>query len=133
MAIGEWEPETNSEKPQDIDHSMLQRFIELIRDGHLEDLADHLSGSDRSGGAFLMKLEQPSWDFAEQYSDEEIEHLIRFFTLAEQHVSGWQGGKRSPVIWLVKILKKRQAFAAELSSWIKSHTDNRYLPYGSIF
>jgi len=89
MAIGVWEPESKSEEPQPIDLSQLQRFIQLVRDGHLEDLDNHLSGSDRPAGAFLMKLEQPSWELAEQFSDEEIEHLIRFFTLAEQHISGW--------------------------------------------
>lgn len=133
MAIGVWEPESQSEKPQQMDLSLLQRFIQLVRDGHLADLDKHLSGSDRPAGAFLMKLEQSSWDFAEQFTDEEIEHLIRFFTQAERHISGWQGGKRSPVIWLVKILRKRQAFTPQLNSWIKSNTDNRYLPYGSVF
>lgn len=131
MAIGVWEPETNSEKPQQIDLSMLQRFMQTVRDGNLEDFDSHLSGSDRSAGAFLMKLEQSSWKLAEQFDDEEIEHLIRFFTLGEKRISGWQGGKRSPVIWLVKILKERQVFSPELRSWIKSNTDNRYLPYGS--
>jgi len=132
MAIGVWDPDSNSEKPQQIDLFMLQRFIQIARDEHLHDLDSHVSGSDRSSGAFLMKLEQSSWQLAEQLADEEIEHLIRFFTLAEKHISGWQGGKRSPVIWLVKILKERQVFTSDLRSWIKNNTDNRYLPYGSV-
>jgi hypothetical protein len=112
---------------------MLQRFIQLVRDGHLVDLDGQLSGTEQSAGAFLMKLDQSSWEVAEQFSDEEIEHLIRFFTLAEKCISGWQAGKKSPVIWLVKIMKKRQSFSADLRSWIKSNTDNRYLPHGSVF
>ena len=133
MAIGVWDPDSNSEKPRPIELGLLQRYIQLARDEHLEDIVSHLNDSDKSAGAYLMKLEQSSWELAEQFPDEEIEHLIRFFTVAERHISGWQGGKRSPVIWLVKILKKRQVFNPELRNWIKSNTDNRYLPYGSVF
>ena len=132
MAIGVWEPDSGSEKPREIERSMLQRYIELARTEQHEDIASHLNGSDRSAGAYLMKLEQSSWELAEQFTDEEIEHLIRFFTLAERQISGWEGGKRSPVIWLVKILKERQAFRPELRNWIKKNTENRYLPYGSV-
>jgi hypothetical protein len=132
MAIGVWEPDSGSEKPQEIELSMLKRYIQLARDEGHEDVASHLNGSDRSAGAYLMKLEQSSWELAEQFTDDEIEHLIRFFTLAERQISGWEGGKRSPVIWLVKILKKRQVFEPELRNWIKSNTENRYLPYGSV-
>jgi hypothetical protein len=35
------------------------------------------------------------------------------------------------VIPLVKMLKERGDFDADLRKWIKSNTKNRYLPYGS--
>ena len=30
-------------------------------------------------------------------------------------------------------VRRRDAFDDDLRRWIKAHTDNRYLPYGSIF
>ena len=44
---------------------------------------------------------------------------------------GWEAGKKNPVIYLVRILKDRDGFDPELRKWIKTNTDNRYLPYGS--
>jgi hypothetical protein len=84
----------------------------------------------RLGG--LMKLDAAAWAFAEQLTDEEVVTLIRFFTRAEMELPGWEAGKRSPVIPLVKILKSRDGFGADLRKWIKSNTDNRYLPNGSV-
>ena len=43
----------------------------------------------------------------------------------------WEAGNKSPVIPLVKILKERGDFEADLRKWIKSNTKNRYLPNGS--
>ena len=57
--------------------------------------------------------------------------LIRLFTLAER-LPGWEAGARSPVIPLAAELKKRGEFPADLTAWIKSRTDNRFLPYGSL-
>ena len=45
---------------------------------------------------------------------------------------GWDGGVRSPVIYLVKLMKERGLFTPELRKWIKKNTDNRYLPNGSV-
>lgn len=57
--------------------------------------------------------------------------LIRFFTLAEQ-LPGWESGARSPVIPLARALKARGDYPDDLTAWIKAHTDNRFLPYGSL-
>ena len=65
-------------------------------------------------------------------SDEELIGLVRFFTLAEMQLPGWDGGKQSPVIYLVRILKQRGAFTPMLRQWVKANTDNRYLPNGAL-
>ena len=57
--------------------------------------------------------------------------LVKLFTLAER-LPGWEAGARSPVIPLVAELRKRDEYPADLTVWIKSHTDNRFLPYGSL-
>ena len=61
----------------------------------------------------------------------ELESLIRLFTLAER-LPGWSAQAKSPVIPLARELKARGGYPEALSGWIKSHTDNRFLPYGSL-
>ncbi|MEM8767035.1 MAG: hypothetical protein AAGE43_06310 [Pseudomonadota bacterium] len=57
--------------------------------------------------------------------------LIRLYTLAEI-LPGWESGAKSPVIPLAAELKKRGAYPDDLTAWIKSNTENRFLPYGSL-
>ena len=61
-----------------------------------------------------------------------LEALARFFTLAETRLPGWEAGARSPVIALARELRRRGSMTPELGAWIKAHTDNRFLPYGSL-
>ena len=58
--------------------------------------------------------------------------LVRLFTLAEERLAGWDAAARSPVIELVRELKARDAYPADLTSWIKANTTNRFLPHGSL-
>jgi len=57
--------------------------------------------------------------------------LIRLFTLAER-LPGWESGARSPVIPLARLLKSRGDYPEDLTAWIRAHTSNRFLPYGSL-
>lgn len=133
MAIGVWEPGGGKEAPpREVELDELRRFVQLARDGGLEDLPRALTSDELSKGAGLMKLEQEAWQVAEELPDDEIELLVRFFTRAEMELPGWEGGRRSPVVWLVKILRARDAFTPELRRWIKENSDNRFLPYGSV-
>ena len=68
---------------------------------------------------------------AESLASEELVALIHLFTVAES-LPGWEAGARSPVILLAAELKKRGEYPLPLTAWIKSHTDNRFLPYGSL-
>ena len=79
-----------------------------------------------------MKSGGEVWKEAEVLSDTDIRRLIVFFTLAERQLSGWEAGRLSPVIDLVRILKQRGSFQPELRKWIKANTDNRYLPNGAV-
>ena len=78
-----------------------------------------------------MNQDASAWQSAEDLSADDLVSLVRFFTLVEAGVSGWEAGRKSPVIPLVRFLKARDAFTPELRRWVKSNTDNRYLPYGS--
>ena len=80
-----------------------------------------------------MHLDASHWDqVAASHSDDDLLHLIRFFTLAE-NLPGWEAGETSPVIPLAKTLRQRgMKLDKELLRWIRSVNNNRYLPYGPL-
>ena len=127
MAIGVWEPQ----KSFDISEASLRALAASYGAGQSETLSDFLDDATITTSAMLMKQEAAAFDVAAGLDDGELDDLIRFFTLAEMQLPGWEGGKKSPVIYLVRILKARDAFSSDLRKWIKANTDNRYLPNGS--
>ncbi len=64
--------------------------------------------------------------------DEQLVALIRLFTLGESHWSAWKAGDASPVIPLAAELRRRGGYPADLTTWIRAHSDNRFLPYGNL-
>ena len=125
MAIDVWEPQ----KPLSIDEALLQELAGVYRRG--ETLAEQLDELWVKDKMQLMHQEADAFRAAQNLSDDVLADLIRFFTLAEMQLPGWEAGKKNPVIYLVRILKDRDGFDPELRKWIKTNTDNRYLPYGS--
>ncbi len=69
---------------------------------------------------------------ASALSVDDLHALIRLFTKGEKEIPGWEAGAKSPVVPLVRELKQRGIFTAELASWIKANSDNRFLPHGSL-
>ena len=128
MTIGVWEPQS----PSCLTLSHIQSVLSVVKDIEMNELASTLDDSFITSNSRLMHLDKPSWQEATHLSFVEIEVLIRFFTLAEMQLPGWDGGNRSPVIYLAKILKTRGEFSTELKKWVKANTDNRYLPNGSV-
>lgn len=125
---GVWEPTPSVS----VSRELLDQYLGFSQNLELTALDKCFPEAELGTGAKLMKLQASDWQVAEQLSDQELEQLVRFFTLAEMQLSGWDAGKTSPVIYLVKMLKKRGAFAPELKKWIKANTDNRFLPNGAI-
>ncbi|MCY4094113.1 MAG: hypothetical protein OXG05_03185 [Gammaproteobacteria bacterium] len=72
------------------------------------------------------------WSFSATESDATIEAWIKVLTLVERDFNGFEAGSRSPVLTLIKVLRTRNALSGNLFVWIKSHTENRFLPYGSL-
>ena len=125
MAIDVWEPQ----KPLSIDEALLQELAGVYPRG--ETLAEQLDEPWVKDKMQLMHQEADAFRAAQNLSDDVLADLIRFFTLAEMQLPGWEAGKKNPVIYLVRILKDRDGFDPGLRKWIKTNTDNRYLPYGS--
>lgn len=131
MAVGSWTPSgDNSVK---LDESVLKRWLIVAEQG-LEDLNSQMKAEDISNYSHWMTLDKGPWvAVATTFSNEELLLLMKFFTVAEEQLSGWQAGAKSPVVWLGKVLKTRNAFPdTEFIGWIKAHTNNRFLPYGDI-
>ena len=127
MAIDVWEPQ----QPLTVTAERLSELAAQMADADDGNLAGILGEEGVKRDAGLMTQPEENWSVAESLPDGDIVALVRFFTLAEMQLTGWEAGKRSPVIPLVKILKARSAFTPELRKWIKASTDNRYLPNGA--
>ena len=129
MSIEVWDP-AGPEKGRSIDMGLLEKFLEVAR-GAESVSGELLKSAGLDSGEWIMNQDASAWQSAEDLSTDDLVSLVRFFTLVEARVSGWEAGRKSPVIPLVRLLKARDAFTPELRKWIKSNTDNRYLPYGS--
>ena len=134
MSIGSWDPDANAAAQQvALAPETLQRFIHYSQNeqlSELETLIDSAEGQVLSG---LMKVDHRQWAIAvDTLGDEDIIHLIRFFTIAEK-LPGWEAGAESPVIPLAKTLRKRgQRLDKALLMWLREVSDNRFLPYGPL-
>lgn len=128
MSLGTWTPAETA--PQPPSNDTLKQAATLGQN------ADHFPAQTPNGlGELQSWMKQPhsQWQpVLEPLETDTLINLVRFFTLAEQRWAGWEAGDKNPAIWICKVLKPRGAFPdAELTRWIKDHTDNRFLPYGN--
>jgi len=134
MAIGSWDPNAKqTEQLFDIERANLDAYIELSRTKKLNELPTLLSSNLQQNQAACMRLSKDQrFSTAESLSDDEIEHLMRFFTIAEQ-LPGWEAGANSTVSWLGKVVKQRgTGVNRELVVWLKSNSKNQFLPHGAL-
>jgi hypothetical protein len=96
--------------------------------------AEVLDLSELEVARFAALSSHPDWaqKAGEIEADATLESLIRIFTLGEMQYSSWVADDKSPVIALVRELKRRGSFDPALTRWIKAHTSNRFLPHGSL-
>ena len=131
MVTGVWEPAPSASGPTP-DDALLARLVVISQAADAEAGLLQVSAQDTDELRGLMKLPAEAWHVAEGLGSDDLIRLIRFFTLAEMQLPGWDAGKTSPVIPLVKVLKARNEFSADLRRWVKANTDNRYLPNGAV-
>ena len=114
-----------------MDAGTLERLLVAGRSLELEDFG--LSSLDVQRLAPLVRDGSVDWRaLAAGLSDVDLEVLVRLFTLGEGRFPAWESGARSPVIPLVAEMKARGTYPKTLTAWIKAHTGNRFLPYGSL-
>jgi hypothetical protein len=134
MSLGTWEPDADADSPTPPpDREQLQRFIDISRGDRLAQLETLLGGDESQRLAGLMRVDHALWtQLAGTLSGEELQHLIRFFAVAEA-LTGCEAGAQSPVIPLARALRKRgEKLPRELLQWLKQVSDNRFLPYGPL-
>lgn len=129
MTTGTWTPDATAPTPPDA--AVLAQAAELGQ-ADAEQFPDQPL-TELSALQPWMRRQQADWaGLLSALDSATLVGLVRFFTLAEHHWAGWEGRDRNPVVWLCKELKTRGEFPdADLTRWIKDHTDNRFLPYGN--
>ena len=133
MTTGTWDPSSKaSTLSVSIDSALLQRFLLVVENDQLSDLANNIDEQDRSQFA-LMQADLTAWKNAlTDYNEAQLIALIRFFTLVEMALPEWAAGAKSPVISINKILKSRgHKLEKDMLLWIKQNSDNRFIPNGS--
>ena len=142
MSVESFDPGAQATQLTD---AALQRLLELssalldedVQDGTIDrsivERKMGLTDLEQASMAGLMTAPADSWQSAvEPLQSRQIESLVRFLTLAEEAIGGWQAGDKSPVIALVKVLKSRSSYDRSLTRWIKANSSNRFLPHGSL-
>ena len=124
--VGVWQPDDPA-----VDASTLLRLAEAA--DQLDHAALGLSAQQVREWAALMKYPHELWaPLFTNEPDARLVRLVKFFTLAEMRLPGWEAGARSPVIAIVAELRRRKVYPKELTAWIKANTTNRFLPHGSV-
>ncbi len=112
------------------DAALADQLLSLVQDCHL---AEELTVQADQAAAFASLAAHNGWAaHMRTLSDDQLKDLICVFTLGEAQFPAWQAGDKSPVIIAVRELKDRGTYPVELTRWIKSHTDNRFLPHGNL-
>lgn len=133
MSVGAWEPESKTVTAE-LDKNLLEGLLNTVRDQALNDLPTVLSTEQKQQGAALMKLPASVWlDAAQAFSNEDVLTLMKFFTLAEMQLEGWEAGDKSPVIGLNKAYKQRgEKLDKTLLLWFRENSNNRFIPNGGL-
>jgi hypothetical protein len=126
--VGVWQPDSNAIA---LDRALLERLARCAN--HLDDARLGLDADEVTRLAALMRRSREQWRAAVADVDATaIEKLIRFLTVAEEKLPNWEGGAHSPVIALAAELRRRGAYPKPLTAWMRAHSQNKFLPWGSL-
>ena len=124
--VHDWDPAAHA--LGQAEGELLNRIASKITDNTL-----HLTSSQLASLRSIYPTNAHIWsEFSVNRTNEELVNWIKVFTLCPEQHSGFTDAERSPVITLVRVLRKRGSYPESLTSWIKQHSTNRFLPYGSL-
>ena len=127
LSVGAWDP---AEQIVELSDSVLAELLAAADCLDEEDFG--LSVAQVSRLAATVRLRPEAWRPAAALDDQQVIRLVRLYTLAEGRFPEGKAGSASPVIALCRLLRRRSAWPADLTAWIKAHSDNKFLPYGSL-
>ena len=128
MSVGTWNP---SAQVTELTAPVLDELLAAAARSDQE--AFGLSPADIERLAGCAHANRVDWQSASRtLRDDRAITLIRFYTLAEGRFPAWKAGANSPVIVLARAMRARGAWPPGLTHWIREHTENRFLPYGSL-
>ncbi|MXW52107.1 MAG: hypothetical protein F4X81_19010 [Gammaproteobacteria bacterium] len=127
LSVGAWDP---AEQIVELSDSVLAELLAAA--DCLDEESFGLSVAQVSRLAATVRLRPEAWRPAAALDDQQVIRLVRLYTLAEGRFPEWKAGSASPVIALCRLLRRRGAWPADLTAWIKAHSDNKFLPYGSL-
>ena len=128
MAVDSFDPTSALAR---ITPEVLARLIEA--GDRIDQPAFGLDAALVAGVAGIARHGPVDWaEAVKPLGDEDIIALIRVFTRGERDLPGWEAGAKSPVIPMVRELKRRGRFEVALTTWIKANSTNRFLPHGSL-
>jgi hypothetical protein len=129
MSLGSWIPEGQKSTISLPSEAMLISFASMD-----EMAIEQLSENDLALLAPTMQVGVSLWlNQLDTFSDDTLKSLIKFFTLLEMKHNACRADQHSPAIACTKLLRKRgNKIDKELLAWIRSTSDNRYLPYGPL-
>jgi len=126
MTVTQWNPRGSSEL---LDKAFLQRMVST----DLDENSLGLDAGEVKSFAPIMHIKADVW--LEVCSDLEAQDLVaicKWLTLAEVRLDGWLAGDQSPVIIIARLLRQKDEYPKALTAWIREHSSNRFLPYGSL-
>lgn len=132
MSVKSFDPQQfdPSQASAELGNALVEQAISAA---HAQDEGAQLCLTTDEVAALVPAITHAGWSaVAQDLSTQDLVALIRLFTLGEGQFSSWQAGAKSAVIKLVRVMKARKEMTPELSAWIKTNTDNRFLPHGDL-
>ncbi len=125
MSVDSWQP---IQAPNQLDQVALKKLIDQatqVKDvSHLNAEMDWIQP--------LAHTDNKIWSqSAQNLQETELTALIRLLTLLEEK-HNWNMAEKSPVIALFKALRKKSGIDKELVQWVKTNSENKYLPFGPL-
>ena len=113
---------------------LIDKFIEIGKKEDFSMLETLFASEGVAMQSHIMRESPEFWHkVADSLADKEIVALIMIFTSVEMKLEGWSAGSVSPVIWLgQKLFKRNEALMDKTAKWVVFHTDNPWLPFGSL-
>lgn len=71
-------------------------------------------------------------EFVEPVSNDTLIAWVKVLVILAESYAELNVGANSPVIPLVRVLKRRASYPADMTAWIKTYSSNKFLPYGSL-